>query len=148
MQGMIGWTGTLRRRRRGSSVLSVGVFAWTLAAFQPCCEALAAAVPHEHAPERHAASLHHNQERGNQATEHAGAAHAHCVSHALSAIDPVHGFAAIEGPRSQDATDGGDVAWPADEWSVPAVLHLARPGLPPSGESGARTHLRFQRFLE
>jgi hypothetical protein len=129
------------------AAFAAGFLAWVFLAFQPCCEALAAAVPHEH-PAAHQSALDHSHVSAAAAEESAGDAHPRCVPHSLDSVDTVYAVAALEAPRSQDRLDPGCDAGPAEAWPSAAFADLAPRGLLPPRGPGSRTYLRFQRFLE
>lgn len=147
MRGTTPALGAMRRRRSGTAAFAVGLIAWAFVTLQPCCEAVAAAVPHDHPDGQHAPA-HHHDGGGSPSAAASGGAHPHCVPHSLAAVDVAQPLFVLDGARSQDGGDPGADARPAESWPVRAIAQMGPPGLPPPGGWGTGTYLRLQRFLE
>jgi len=71
-----GFRRLITRRGWVHSVLGVWVLAWALVFLEPCCEAIAASVPHSHAPA--ASAAHHHREAAVDPGARLALHHDHC----------------------------------------------------------------------
>ncbi len=136
-------------RKAGPWLLYWWLFSWVFLVLQPCCEALAAVVPHDHPYDHPSVSM---ETTGGDAHKFHGegisAAHSHCDQHAVD--DQAVGSVVAVLPKNSLSLEN-TVLLPSSLPSPPlvvaaSVFQNSRPNL--QTWPSIPLYLRFLRFLE
>lgn len=129
-------------RRLARNVLAVWLASWALTILQPCCEAVASALPHSHAQAQDVGTEHYIDEDIAIVPNHS-----HCEPELVDASDlsaPISKKIKLKQPKSKLSI----LAWRAI--SISATIAFARAILPafhhPPPGSDSRLYLQTQRL--